>query len=109
MKTTTTTTTAAIPGDEWQHRADLTNRAITSTDWEQVVVAMKATNWRWAREDGFRVPTMPELMEQAWRLCMEALRLDTVCSTGGLFADGRGGRLELSFRFHLSTVARNDR
>lgn len=73
--------------------ADLTycviSRCLARFDFDRIHAMMVATDWKWSihsGEDGFRVPTVEELRDQAERLLYAAVRDADTVSTGGLEA-----------------------
>jgi len=73
--------------------ADLTGATISKClarfDFERIHAMMVATNWKWSIHggaDGFRVPTVAELRDQAERLLYAAVRDRGLVASGGFEA-----------------------
>jgi hypothetical protein len=64
-------------------------QCLSRFNFERVHAMMTATDWKWSihgGEDGFRVPTIQELEDQAERLLFSAVSKKTAISTGGFRA-----------------------
>lgn len=88
--------------------ADLTSATISKClarfDFERIHAMMVATDWKWSihsGEDGFRVPTVAELRDQAERLLYAAVRESGTVGSGGFEASYkvRHERAAVSLRF----------
>lgn len=78
-------------------------------DFERVHAMMTAVDWKWSvhsGEDGFRVPTISELRDQAERLLYHAVSAKDTVSSGGFEARyyNRHERATVSLRFVAAEI-----
>lgn len=87
-------------------------KCLARFDFDRAHAMMVATDWKWSihfSEDGFRVPTVAEIRDQAERLLYAAARRRGLVASGGFEADYevKHERASLSLRF-IACQARQD-
>lgn len=76
------------------------NQILEHFDFEKVHTYMEATNWGWATSEGYKVPSIDQIKDQARRLLIDAVWEEehvANISTGGFHAYKMPWGLELTF------------